>query len=777
MAESARRIVLQGAVQGYGVRPALARMAAANGWSGSVKNSPLGVELMIQGRLPEDAELQAALMAALPAGTELAAVTIDRWDSPLANGFHIEASTITEPLNAHIPRDRAICSECLQEIHDPANRRSGDPFATCARCGPRYSILRAMPFDRERTAMSQFTPCLECDREYHDPHNRRYHAQTISCPKCGPRLWLSEGNGRCDPVDACWKSAAVALLNGKILALRGMGGYQLLADATASAAVMRLRARKQRPAKPFAVLCRNLDEAHRLSELNSEEARQLTSAENPIVLVRKRHLSLLCPEINPGLSDLGLMLPTTALHDLLLAAVHRPLICTSGNRDGDPLAYAADEAERQLSGIADLWLHHDRAILRPIDDSVVRVMAGRAVTLRAGRGIAPMTVDLALPSSPEPQQTLACGGQQKNSPAWRKGNRIIHGPHIGDLDTLAAQDRWDQHVASISSLLQFDTDSREATISCDHHPGYYPTEWAGDQKGPRVAVWHHQAHVLSGMAEHRWLDREVLGVAWDGTGLGPDGTIWGGEFLKTSVAGFERLACFRPFYLPGGMAAVTDVRRTAVAMLSQLDDFTEEDHSIELAMTSRELAQIRRLLKPSLSPVTTSCGRLFDAAACLILGHSHSAYEGQAAMCLESICDPATQATYSFAVDETRVPHKIDWRPVFQAVVSDRRTGLPRGIMAMKFHRGLANLVKEVALNNPWLPVVLQGGVFQNRVLTELIAEGWPADGAPLGLPGRIPPNDGGLAVGQLVGAIRFCIQDHAHVSGSSRPGLGLDRT
>ncbi len=777
MAESARRIVLQGTVQGCGVRPAMARLAAAKGWSGSVKNSHLGVELTIQGSLPEDTELQAALMAALPAGTALVAMTIDRWDSPLANGFHIETSTTTEPLIAHIPRDRAICTECLLEIHDPANRRSHDPFATCAQCGPRYSILSAMPFDRERTTMSQFTPCPECDREYHDPHNRRYHAQTISCPQCGPRLWLSEGNGRCDQVDPSWKSAADALLAGKILALRGMGGYQLLADATSSAAVMRLRTRKQRPAKPFAVLCRNLEEAHRLSELNSEEVRQLASAENPIVLVRQRHPSPLCPEVNPGLSDLGLMLPMTALHDLLLAAVQRPLICTSGNRDGDPLAYAADEAERQLSGIADLWLHHNRTILRPIDDSVVRVMAGRAVTLRAGRGIAPMTIVLALPSSPEPQQTLACGGQHKNSLAWRKGSRVFLGPHIGDLDTLGAQDRWRQELASISSLLHFDQDSRKATIRSDHHPGYFPTEWAGDQKRPHVAVWHHQAHVLSGMAEHRWLDREVLGVAWDGTGLGPDGTIWGGEFLRTSVAGFERLACFRPFYLPGGEAAVADVRRTAVAILSQLDDLTDQDVAVELAMTPREHGQIRRLLKPSLSPVTTSCGRLFDAAACLILGLSHSTFEGQAAMCLESVCDPAAQAAYSFVVDETRVPHPIDWRPVIQGIVSDRRDGLPRGTMAMKIHRGLANLVREVALRHPALPVVLQGGVFQNRVLTELIVEGWPSEGPRLGLPGQIPPNDGGLAVGQLVGAIRCSNQDHAHVPGSARTGRGVDRT
>jgi hydrogenase maturation protein HypF len=325
-------------------------------------------------------------------------------------------------------------------------------------------------------------------------------------------------------------------------------------------------------------------------------------------------------------------------------------------------------------------------------------------------------------------------------------------------------------------LLQADDDARSPVLACDHHPEYFSSRWARDQSESTIPVWHHQAHVLSGMCEHRWLDRKVLGVAWDGTGLGPDGTIWGGEFLVTSAASFERVASFQPFFLPGGEAAISDVRRTAAAILLAGNEGSETELANELAMTVREIVQIRRLLQPALSPRTTSCGRLFDAAACLILGQRRSDFEGHAAMCLEAACDPATHDAYAFVV-EGHLPHRIDWRPVFQAIRSDRRRGLPSGVMAMKFHRGLSNLIRDVSQRHSSLPVVLQGGVFQNRVLIELIAGSWPGDGPPLGMPGRIPPNDGGLAIGQVIFAMSSTKQEQSHVPGSSGPSRGVDRT
>ena len=745
MVDAARRVLIRGNVQGCGLRPVLARLAAVHHWSGSVRNAPDGVELIVRGSLLPDEQLQALISANAPPSAMIDGYSCDPTDDVIGNGFQIADSITTGPLTAPLPCDRAICTECLRESFDPANRRYLYPFTTCAECGPRYSILRAMPFDRLRTSMQMFEMCAECECEYQDPHNRRFHAQTISCARCGPHLW----NGRGDLKNqAALESTANALRSGQIVAIRGIGGYQLLVDATSSSAVKRLRERKRRPAKPFAVLIATKAAAHNIAHVSLPDELQLCSLANPIVLLRQRPSSSLAPEINPGLSEIGLLLPTTALHALLLNLVGRPLVCTSGNLDGEPLAYHSEDAEPQLQSVADLFLHHDREIVHPIDDSVIRVMAERPVTLRAARGIAPLQLSLPRPSQALYGTTIvACGGHQKGSFAVATGHQVLLGPHVGDLDTVTVQDRWDESVRLTRELLE-PADAATA-LACDAHPGYFPTQWATERCQVPHVVWHHHAHVVTGMIEHGWLDREVLGVAWDGTGLGPDGTIWGGEFLRATATQFQRVANLRPFCLPGGDAAITDPRRLTVSVLSQLDELTTVDTADLLQMSVSEVNRMQQTLDSRFSPVTTSCGRLFDAVALLILSQAPFEFDGYAAMRLESACDQKEPGAYRFEVQNSE-PLQLDWRPVIRQILSDRRQGVFPGMMAMRFHRGLAKLIIDVAGRFPNLPVVLGGGVFQNQILVELVASLWPGDRPPLGLPGVIPPNDGGLAVGQL---------------------------
>lgn len=771
MVDVARRVLLQGSVQGCGLRPTLARLAIKHSWDGSIRNTPNGVEFILRGNLPADDVLQDLIATNIPPSAVIAEYACTSIDEVHSHGFQIIDSVTMGPLSTPLPRDRAICSECLGDMRDPDNRRFRYPFTTCARCGPRYSLLTAMPFDRQRTSMQAFDMCADCSREYHDPLDRRFHAQTISCPQCGPQIWSS---GRRFTNQAALDAAADVLCRGQIVAMRAVGGYQLLVDATSSDSIGRLRQRKRRPVKPLAVVMPTLAAIRQVAELSPIEEMEVCSAANPIVLLRQLETSALAREINPGLSEVGILLPTTAMHALLLELTGRPLVCTSGNRDGEPLAYRIDEAEQRLQNVADLFLHHDREIQRPIDDSVVRVIANRPVTIRAARGIAPLPLRLLDPltDTTSVSHILACGGHQKSAIAIAGGPQAVLGPHIGDLDTPSARERWEDHIRQTSELV---FNRHITSLACDAHPGYHSTQWATDQKRLPRHVWHHHAHVVAGMLEHQWLDREVLGVAWDGTGLGPDGGIWGGEFLRATATKFQRVACLRPFVLPGGEAAITDLRRLGIALLSQLDELRPDDIARLLDMTERDIHCIQQAMKSSFSPTTTSCGRLFDVAALLILNMTHAAFEGYAAMCLESACDQAESEAYRIEIQLTD-PIQLDWRPLIRQILLERRSGVSPGVMAMRFHRGLAQAIIDITGRFPELPVLLGGGAFQNRVLVELVAELWPFDPDRLGLPGVIPPNDGGLAAGQLA----VCIASHQiketrHVPGSSRPTRTLD--
>ncbi len=756
----ARRIIIEGRVQGLGVRPSIARLAERLGIAGRVRNRLSGVEIEVHGESEVVAAFEAQLASALPERA-----VVDRRESedcPTRDSsdkrFQIDATSEAGAVRAQVPTDVVMCAECLDDIRDTSGRRSEYPLTTCAACGPRFSVVTAMPFERSTTTLHSFAMCPACAKEYADSNDRRFHAQTIACPNCGPRVWCVDRPGNCvasqhEAIDVAVK----ALQAGQIVALRGIGGYQLLCDATSSDAVRRLRSRKQRPSKPLAVLVESLEVAHKLAEIFAADTEALTSRANPIVLLAARADSQLAAEIHPGLRDVGVLLPSSPLHWLIAHHCGRPLVATSGNLEGEPLVVEVAEAEVRLTNIADLWLHHDRPIANAVDDSVVRVIAGRAVTLRLGRGFAP----IAMPEWPWKRNgqssVLATGGHLKNAFALDNGEQAVLGPHVGDLDREETRQRFVQQVEQTTRLFG----ATPKLVVHDLHPGYFTTEWAmrtsatlGDVR--HMAVQHHHAHVAAASWEFGWLDREVLGLAWDGTGYGADGSIWGGETLRCRGSRFERVGSCRPFRLPGGEAAIRDPWRLAAVLLREAVGETAARQFVARYMSVTEHERFFSIAaSESFSPRCSSIGRLFDAVAALALEVSRSDFEGQPAMLLESLCERRT-GTIDFV--KTDVEGNLDWRPLVRRVWQDLTNGVPTSRVAEVFHHSLAQFAVATARRHPELPVVLSGGVFQNRFLVESIIEQLGADASRIGLSEMIPPNDGGLAAGQL--AVAMMLQE-----------------
>lgn len=742
----AGRLIVRGDVQGVGFRPAVTRLASDLGLSGTVRNAASGVEIHLEGTEEAFKAFRHRLPTSLPATARLDASEWSRCELIGIEGFRIIESSNTGPLTTPVPPDRATCEACLREVAKSTDRRAGYAFTSCVDCGPRYSIIESMPYDRSRTTMDTFGFCPECEQEYLTLGERRCHAQTNACPACGPSLRLHPCR---DDTHAPCEVAADIIRQGAILCLCGLGGYQLIVDATNAAAVQRLRERKGRPAKPFAVMVESLAQAESLAVLSDHDREALSGAERPIVLVPSEGSGPLCEEIHPGLRDIGLFLPTTALHWLLLRHAQRPLVVTSGNVDGNPMAASPELAELELNGVADAWLHHNRDIARPIDDSVVRSIAGQGVAIRCARGLAPLTLAPAAKLTSQWTETgsvLAVGGHQKAAVALFNGAQAILGPHIGDLESLAMRERFVEHIERLQALY----DCKPQLVVHDLHTDYFSTRWAHSLGSQTLAVQHHHAHIVSGMVENDWLDREVLGVAFDGTGYGIDGTIWGGEFLRTTVFGFERVAHLRPFHLPGGESAIRKPWRVAASLLIESIGESEAQRVLVAAgLSEMNIAAVLQLTSHrQLSPLTSSAGRLFDGVASLILGINEAAYEGHPAMLLEAATDASTAAAYDFDLLETS-PLQLDWRPAIRQLVDDHKHRLAARIMAAKFHRGLASAIAKVC-DRFDLPVVLSGGVFQNRLLTEQVIAELMRSQREIGLHGRIPPNDGGLAAGQL---------------------------
>ncbi len=739
------RIVLRGAVQGVGFRPFVYRLAHELRLDGWVSNTAAGVFVEAEGIHAQLAEFARRIEQDKPPLAVLQSMEVSWLDVCGLGPFEIRKSADTGAKTALILPDIATCAACLREIFEPRDRRYRYPFTNCTNCGPRFSIIEALPYDRANTSMRKFAMCRECEREYHDPRDRRFHAQPNACPRCGPRLalWDADGAVRAQD-DAALIAALAAIRRGEVLALKGLGGFQLIVDARNESAVSRLRERKRREEKPFAVMVASLAYAQELCEVDPLEERLLLSPETPIVLLRLRAGAALAASVAPGNPHCGVMLPYTPLHHLLLHSLGTPIVATSGNRSDEPICIDENEALERLRGLADLFLVHDRPIVRHMDDSVVRIMAGRELVLRRARGYAPLPVQL--PSATGP--ILALGAHLKNTVALGVGQNVFVSQHLGDLETQAAHEAFMRTVSDLPQLYGV-TPER---IACDLHPDYLSTKHATQLSAPIVAVQHHWAHIAACMAENE-LAPPLLGIAWDGTGYGTDGTIWGGEFLMVTASGFERFAHLRQFPLPGGNAVAKEPRRSQLGLLFELfgaEVWNRPDLTGDF--TSSELKPLRQMLAKGINtPITSSAGRLFDAVAALLGLRARSSFEGQAAMALEFSLDNPGDDSYPFDLREGQ-PLIVDWGPMIMAILEDRGTQTA-AVISAKFHHTLAEMIVAIVLRSQQERVALSGGCFQNGYLTERTIARLTAAGIKPYWHQRIPPNDGGISLGQIFAA------------------------
>jgi hydrogenase maturation protein HypF len=750
------KMEIQGAVQGVGFRPFVYRLATDLGLSGWVLNDIRGVFLEVEGDPEQLSAFRERVRAETPPRARIQGLN-ESWLDPIGyEGFQIRTSEAKGTKTVLILPDIATCQDCLTEILDPENRRYLYPFANCTNCGPRFTIVCDLPYDRPNTTMRGFALCRECRAEYESPLDRRFHAQPTACPACGPQLaaWTRSGEvlARGDEALAV---AADVLLRGDVLACKGLGGFHLMCDARSEAAVGRLRARKAREDKPFALMVRDLAAARSLAEISPAAAALLESAEAPIVLLPRLAEEAVARAVAPGRPELGLMLPATPLHHLLLRAVGAPLVATSGNLSEEPICTDELEALSRLAGMADVFLVHDRPIERHADDSVVRIAASAPRVLRRARGYAPLPV----PVAEDLPVILAVGAHMKTAVALSVGRQVFLSQHIGDLETPEAMNAFRRVIADFLRLYE----ARPALVAHDLHPGYPSTlwaeEWAVTHGIPSLAVQHHHAHLVSCLAENG-APGPALGVTWDGTGYGTDGTVWGGEFLRGDADGFMRFAHLRPFRLPGGEAAVREPRRAALAVLFEVfggDAFSREDLPPVRAFSPNERTLLAQMLETGLNaPLTTSAGRLFDAVAALLGLSQRTRYEGQAAMALEAAADPREEAAWPLPlVPREGAPALLDWEPLLRALLEDLKRGVNASRLAARFHNSLVDGIARTAEAAGETHVALTGGCFQNRLLLERAAERLSALGFTVLLHREVPPNDGGISLGQVLAGAR----------------------
>lgn len=741
------RVVIRGAVQGVGFRPFVFRLAQALGLKGWVINSSSGVFIEAEGTEAVLNEFRHRLETEKPRIAFIQSLESVCLDSVGYTSFEIRESSGGEPTAVILP-DIATCPACLREVFDPANRRYQYPFTNCTNCGPRFTIIESLPYDRPRTTMKKFVMCEACAREYHDAADRRFHAQPNACPECGPQLELWGAAGKpCVHKHDALLAAAEAVRRGQIVAVKGLGGFHLLVDARSEDAVVELRRRKRREEKPLAVMFPSYEEVLRYCQASQLERQLLRVVESPIVLLRKLQIEDgLAPSIAPRNPYFGAMLPYTPLHHLLMRELGFPIVATSGNLSEEPICTDESEAVRRLHGIADFFLVHDRPILRHVDDSVVREMAGRELVIRRARGYAPLPVFV----DDELPPVLAVGAHQKNSIAASVRAQVFISQHIGDLENEASYEAFRSVAGAFEQLYEL----KPAAVACDLHPGYLSTQHARGTGLPQIAVQHHHAHILSCMAENH-LSPPVLGISWDGSGLGTDGTIWGGEVLQVKADGFQRVAHLRPFLLPGGEKAVREPRRCALALLYEI--FGEDAFGADLlpagVFSRGELQTLRTMLSRRInSPVTTSAGRLFDGFASLLNLRHIARFEGQAAMELEfTLAEAPLEEPYPFSIQEDGDSLVMDWEPAVRALLSE--ADVPLSVASVRFHEMLVAMGLEVAKRIGEARVVLSGGCFQNKYLTERLVCVLREAGFQPYWHQRVPPNDGGIALGQLMAA------------------------
>jgi hydrogenase maturation protein HypF len=745
------RIIARGTIQGVGFRPFVFRTAHALSLTGWVRNEQGSVVLEVQGDAKSIDAFRHALEHTLPPPGAIESLDVTTRGEIDESGFVISESRVDACENGSItsalPPDLAPCRECLAEVHSPFSRRYGYPFTSCASCGPRYSIATSLPYDRARTSMRAFPTCEACAEEYENPHDRRHHAQTIACPSCGPTLTLLTPQGllRARAREALADSIAIFRIGG-VLAIRGVGGFQLVCDATSSKAIARIRAGKHRPHQALAVMVKDIDAACTLAPLNDEQRAALTSLAAPIVLVEPYAPTSLDEGVAPGSPWLGLMLPSTPLHSFLTESVKAPLVCTSGNRSGEPLARADHEAISNLGPFVDAILTHDLQLQRPLDDSVMTVRRGRTRVFRRARGISARTIGRV----PQHVTLLALGAHQKNTVTLAHGGVLFPSPHVGDLTSLASRERLEQTARDLCNLLG----TTPRLIACDLHPNYASTELAEalarEWSLPLCRVQHHHAHVAAVLAEHDIAPSDsVLGLAWDGTGFGLDGSIWGAEALLVQGAECSQFATMRAFPLPGGERAGRDPRISAFGLLAAFSP--ENLEAFARPWFGDDLEPMRAVLNRSYTPKASSLGRFFDAMSALVCGHGPSTFEGQAAILLERIARNE-QGDGIYPVELKARDDGVweaDLSEFVRRVLRERHAGVRPELIARRIHDSLVALGVTIAERAGCPRVALSGGCFQNSLLSEGLEEALSRRGFHVLTAEQVPPNDGGISVGQ----------------------------
>ncbi len=746
---------MEGTVQGVGFRPFVYSLASRLGLGGVVGNDVDGVFAEVEGAPGAVREFLLALEREAPPLARIERVTTREI---VPNGCESFCIAPSEPAGARrtgVPADSATCADCLAELADPADRRFGYPFINCTNCGPRFTIVRDVPYDRPLTTMAGFTMCAACAAEYHDPADRRFHAQPTCCPACGPALWLAGADGSARPGDPL-AGAAELIRRGGVLAVKGLGGYHLAVDASCQAAAAALRGRKHREDKPFAIMAADLTAARQLCEVDDTQAALLTGPRRPIVLLARRPDAPVADAVAPGNRQLGLILPYTPLHHLLLAAVGRPMVLTSGNVSDEPIAYRDGDALARLGPIADAFLGHDRAIHVRADDSVVRAWRGRQMLLRRSRGYAPEPIRV---RSAFRRPVLACGAELKSTFCLAKENRAVLSQHIGDLENAETLRSFTEGIEHFRRLF----DIEPQVVAHDLHPEYLSTKYAVDLADEcdidLVGVQHHHAHIASCLADNGE-DGPVIGVAFDGTGFGTDGTIWGGEFLVADLAGFVRGGHFQPVPMPGGAAAIRQPWRMAAAYLDAAYPGGPPGGLDVTARNERTWPDVVRLARRGVhAPLTSSAGRLFDAAAALLGVRDTVNYEGQAAVELEQLADPAAVSTPAAGDYRARIepsePFAVHGADLIRAMAEDLGTGSGREVIAGRFHRGVATAIEEGCLllreRHGLSTVALSGGVFANLLLLDTAAARLESAGFRVLVHSQVPCNDGGISLGQAV--------------------------
>ncbi|HEY2319467.1 MAG TPA: carbamoyltransferase HypF [Solirubrobacteraceae bacterium] len=759
------RVRVHGTVQGVGFRPYVFRLAGELSLGGFVLNDAHGVVAEVEGAGDAVEAFLARLGCEAPPLAVLERVVCEERAPCGESAFAIRPSPRGETPDAPVTPDTAVCDDCLRELRDPGDRRFRYPFINCTNCGPRFTIVRGIPYDRPLTTMAGFGMCDACHAEYADPTNRRFHAQPNACPACGPSVSLLEPGG-C-PVASTGTTdvvahAAAAVRGGAIVAVKGVGGYHLACRADDERAVAALRARKHREDKPFALMAASIAAARSLVVLGEPEAELLGAAQRPIVLAVRRPGVAVAAAVAPGTPELGVMLPYSPLHHLLLADAGVALVMTSGNVSDEPIAYRDDDARARLAGIADLFLAHDRPIETRTDDSVVRVatVAGRrrATFLRRSRGYVP--AGLALPASGTSRPLLACGAELKSTFCVAKGGRAWVSHHIGDLENYETLCSFTDGIDHFQRLFAIAPE----VVAHDLHPEYLSTKYALERDGVQlVGVQHHHAHLAACLAEHGETDAAV-GAIFDGTGYGTDGSVWGGEFLVGDLRTFKRAGTLVAVPMPGGAAAIRQPWRMACAWLWAAHGGPPDlPASLRGLVAPRAWRQVGQLVQSgAMSPPTTSMGRLFDAVAALSGIRAEVTFEGQAAIELEAACDDCDSGTYPLPVSDIGGMAVIDPRPAIQAVARDAGARVAPGVIAARFHRGVARatvtVCERLAAANGVDRIVLSGGVFQNRRLLESVSAGLDCAGLRVLVPERLPVNDGGIAYGQA--AVAAALQE-----------------